>query len=226
MSIGDVNSAARGSGARYNAGKPAVELIPLRLIAESLRDISCPPWQLQSDVWVALRAAGEFQETGSRDAINDALRAMAGYWGDCARVFDYGRRKYAAWNWAKGMAWSVPLACIGRHALAKLGDFQDIDPESGERHEGHILCNLVMLATYIDTYPEGNDLPPPEFFKTAAGRALDSVSMDPPPIVSEEMAEAIRRDIILTRAESDDDTAAYDAKPLGRALNPPSNDEE
>jgi len=29
---------------------------------------------------------------------------------DEARVWMYGKQKYAAWNWAKGMEWSIPLA--------------------------------------------------------------------------------------------------------------------
>ena len=33
MSIGDVNSGARGSGARYNTGKPDYSLVPLRLMS-------------------------------------------------------------------------------------------------------------------------------------------------------------------------------------------------
>ena len=59
MPVGDVDSDAKGSGARFNDGKPAFDLVPL----------------------VALE--------------------------DCAKVFEYGRRKYASWNWAKGFSvWS------------------------------------------------------------------------------------------------------------------------
>ncbi len=35
MTIGDINSQARGTGARYNAGKPPLHLIPLWIIAEA-----------------------------------------------------------------------------------------------------------------------------------------------------------------------------------------------
>jgi hypothetical protein len=37
---------------------------------------------------------------------------------------------------------------------------EDIDPESGEPHRGHVFCNVVMLLQYTKTYTEGNDLPP------------------------------------------------------------------
>lgn len=108
MTVGDVNSDARGSGARFNDGKPDLALIPL---------------------------------IGLEDA---------------ARVFTYGSKKYAAWNWAKGMAWSVPVACMMRH-LAAMQRGEEIDPESGLPHVGHIMCNALMLATYRHTFPDGND---------------------------------------------------------------------
>lgn len=166
--IGNIDSTERGSGARFNAGKPAIELIPLRLIADSYVDPLRDRNRLLPDVLRALYAVGEFQESGDKRALGDALRVLAPHWLDCARVFDYGRRKYAAWNWAKGMPWSAPIGCIGRHAYAMLARDEQRDPESGELHMGHILCNVVMLAVYVDAYPEGNDLPPPEFFKVAA----------------------------------------------------------
>jgi Domain of unknown function (DUF5664) len=77
---------------------------------------------------------------------------------DAARVFDYGRKKYAEWNWAKGMAWSIPLACALRHCLAIL-DGEENDPESGLPHVGHIKCNLLMLLTFAETFPDGDDRP-------------------------------------------------------------------
>lgn len=129
MSIGDVNSNARGSGARYNDGKVAFDLIP----------------------GIALE--------------------------DCARVFDYGRKKYAAWNWAKGMQWMVVFGCLLRHLYAWARG-EDNDPESGLPHLGHAMCNLVMLTTFARTYPEGDDRPK-GLFGAPAGRTarrLDEAS--------------------------------------------------
>jgi hypothetical protein len=108
--VGDVNSTEKGSGARYNAGKPDMSLIPL--------------WTL----------AGE------------------------AEVWEYGKRKYAAWNWAKGMPWSIPIACILRH-LAAFQRGEENDPESGKPHIDHIMCNARMLKLYSKVYPEGDDRP-------------------------------------------------------------------
>jgi len=110
MSIGDVNSDQKGSGARYNDNKPAFDLIPLCTLEDE------------------------------------------------ARVWDYGRKKYASWNWAKGMSWSVPLACALRH-LAAFQRGEDLDPESGLPHLAHAMCNLRMLTLYSRTYKEGDDRP-------------------------------------------------------------------
>lgn len=77
---------------------------------------------------------------------------------DEARVWEYGKRKYAAWNWAKGMAWSIPLACCLRHLLAwQRGE--ENDPESNLPHLAHAMCNLRMLTLYSRTFKEGDDRP-------------------------------------------------------------------
>jgi len=111
--VGDVNSDERGSGARANAGKPELHLVPLPLLEGT------------------------------------------------ARVFMYGRGKYAEWNWAKGMAWSIPYDCALRH----LGGWfygEELDSESGLHHLDHAICNLLMLRHFITYYPEGDDRP--EYF--------------------------------------------------------------
>lgn len=77
---------------------------------------------------------------------------------DEARVWMYGKQKYAAWNWAKGMDWSIPLACALRH-LSAWQRGEENDPESGLPHIAHAMCNLRMLTLYSKTYPEGDDRP-------------------------------------------------------------------
>jgi len=110
MSVGDVNSKERGSGARYNGGKPDYSLIPLTTLKDE------------------------------------------------ALVWGYGKQKYAAWNWTKGIAWSIPLACALRHLSAWQAG-EENDPESGLPHLAHAMCNLRMLTLYKDVYPEGDDRP-------------------------------------------------------------------
>lgn len=108
--VGDVNSNEKGSGARYNQGKPDLSLIPISTLEDE------------------------------------------------ARVWMYGEAKYARFNWMKGMKWSIPMACALRH-LAAWQAGEDIDPESGQPHLAHVMCNLRMLTLYAKTYPEGDDRP-------------------------------------------------------------------
>lgn len=81
---------------------------------------------------------------------------------DEAKVWMYGKNKYAAWNWAKGMDWSVPLACALRH-LSSWQRGEEIDSESGLPHLAHAMCNLRMLTLFSKTYKEGDDRPPIEY---------------------------------------------------------------
>lgn len=110
QNIGDLNSNAKGSGARYIAGKADLSLIPLATLEDE------------------------------------------------ARVWMYGTGKYKAFNWMKGMPWSVPLACALRH-LAAFQAGEDIDEESGQPHLAHAMCNLRMLTLYSKTFTEGDDRP-------------------------------------------------------------------
>lgn len=154
--IGNIHSDEKGAGARYNAGKIPLELIPLRLIAEQrIRAAG----GLVSDDDRALLALARFQEGGGIDDLHDAINAIGAAWDECAAVFEYGRRKYSEWNWSKGMPWSVPIACAARHLIFGIMAGQAKDPESGLSHRGHFLCNLVMLLTFVRTYPEGDDRP-------------------------------------------------------------------
>lgn len=158
--VGDVNSNERGSGARYNGGKPAMDLIPLWIVADSFKG----QHGADEDVRSALYHLGQFQVTSNAQHLDIAIRQLSGSWPSAAKVFDYGRRKYAEWNWAKGMDWSIPVACAARHALKILDDREVTDEESGELHAGHLLCNLVMLKTFVSSWPSGNDLPDPNLF--------------------------------------------------------------
>jgi len=162
MAVGDVNSSERGSGARYNDGKPDFSLIPLDIIARSFLPGGGDPHALGE----SLSMLGKYQRTANVDYLDAAIAYVRGYWVDCARVFEYGKKKYAAWNWAKGMAWSIPLACAGRHAVKVLYLDEHADDESLLPHVGHYLANLVMLRVFYETFPEGDDFPPPEFFNS------------------------------------------------------------
>lgn len=179
VGIGDINSSAKGSGARYNTGKTPFELIPLRMIAQSI--LSAETFghrELTAEQHCAARALqriGDYQARSfGLEALYEAMYQLAPNdleqaWRECAQVFDYGAKKYAPLNWCKGMKWSVAIACAARHCLAIInGEQIDIDkpgaPGSGLPHRGHIFCNLVMLITFAQTYTEGDDRPPAGMF--------------------------------------------------------------
>lgn len=166
--IGDIHSDARGSGARFNSGKVPYELLPLYDILAfqdvHRRRLGTPALSFDSgDVRLILESLGQYQRGHGAD-LDAALRVSSFRWhslrafAPAARVLDHGRKKYAEWNWAKGMPWSVPLGCAVRHCLALL-DGEELDSESGLEHLGHLQANLLMLLVYRRTYPEGNDLP-------------------------------------------------------------------
>lgn len=151
IAVGDLASTEKGTGARANGGKPDYSLLNLQALAASLSH--------RGNIYGVLMDLGLFQETHEPRYLNNAASLLSAHFDDCAKVFEYGKKKYAAWNWAKGMPWSVPLACAVRHLMA-LYRGEEKDPESGESHWGHVLCNIQMLQTFVATYPEGNDLPP------------------------------------------------------------------
>jgi hypothetical protein len=159
--VGDLKSDEKGTGARFNAGKEAVELIPVWIIYNWAYDTygqNATDAQLEALELLAVLADWQRDATSG----NILLNAFNGDWiTDCAAVFDYGRKKYAAWNWAKGMQWSVPTGCAVRHLLAILrGEENDVGEKgSGLPHRGHVACNFVMLAQYEETFKEGDDRP-------------------------------------------------------------------
>lgn len=149
--VGDVTSTEKGSGARYNDGKVPYELLPIAALIENGF----------GSTDTVIHDLALFQRSGDETHLIDALDRFIitiTDLSDCAKVFDYGRQKYAEWNWAKGMPWSVPLGCALRHAFA-MDSGEELDPESGLPHLAHLQCNILMLMTYVKTYPEGNNLP-------------------------------------------------------------------
>lgn len=74
-----------------------------------------------------------------------------------AKVLAFGKAKYDAWNWSKGMKWSRVLDAVLRH-LAAYADGEMIDPESGLSHLAHARCGTGFLLDYEESHPELNDL--------------------------------------------------------------------
>lgn len=184
--LGDLNSAEKGSGARFNKGKTAVELIPLWIpaaahLVASGRAPRPPSVGLLYSSELLREMLSQLSDFQTRQADGAALLnilALLGMdvWKDCADVFDYGRSKYAEWNWAKGMSWSAVIGCAARHLLFGMMRGEALDLESGLPHRGHLACNLVMLLTYIESFPEGDDRPPKEYFEPRGTPAQTTTS--------------------------------------------------
>ncbi len=66
---------------------------------------------------------------------------------EIAKVLTFGARKYDAWNWAKGMAWSRLIGAALRHLFAWARG-EDTDPETGLSHLAHLGCCVVFLLEY------------------------------------------------------------------------------
>lgn len=66
---------------------------------------------------------------------------------EIAKVLAFGAKKYSAWNWAKGFAWSRLAGAALRHLFAWLGG-EDKDPESGLSHLSHCACCLLFLISH------------------------------------------------------------------------------
>lgn len=159
VTVGDLDSNARGTGARKSAGKPALDLIPVRYWIAYFRGPDCEHVDQPGRWFDGLEALAAFQE-GDDQAVGAFLASLDdASLMDTVAVFEFGAKKYKAWNWAKGMPWRVPVGCCLRHARYRLRFDRQADPESGCSHWGHFLCNMFMLAWYVDHYREGDDRP-------------------------------------------------------------------
>lgn len=64
-----------------------------------------------------------------------------------ARVLGYGAAKYARGQWMRGMSFTEVSNALERHLTAwKRGE--ELDPESGLPHLGHIACCVAFLAHF------------------------------------------------------------------------------
>jgi len=68
-------------------------------------------------------------------------------------VLEYGAIKYAPYNWIKGLPYTEIVESLLRHTYAFL-EGEDIDPESGLSHIGHMQCNTLFLSWMIQNRPD------------------------------------------------------------------------
>lgn len=72
------------------------------------------------------------------------------------KVLEFGAKKYASLNYAKGMKYSRVINSFRRHILQLISG-ETNDAESGITHLGHIMCNYMFMLTYSVEKPEGCD---------------------------------------------------------------------
>lgn len=65
-----------------------------------------------------------------------------------AQVLDFGKVKYSAHNWMRGLPISVMIAAAKRHILAiEMGE--ELDKETNLPHELHATCELMFLNWHL-----------------------------------------------------------------------------
>lgn len=84
---------------------------------------------------------------------------------DMVRVLEFGADKYSADNWKQGLRTTEVSESLMRHLFAYLRG-EDLDPESGLPHTGHIMCNAMFLS-YLQRFKSEFD-----------SRRLDSNKID------------------------------------------------
>jgi hypothetical protein len=167
--VGDVLNSAKGSGARYNNNKVPYEYLPLELLLDWLdNEPHVKVWNGDSvpkSILYHLSRWHSGNEASLDRAIDVALDddfTLQGF-AEAAKVFQHVTTRkvkpYPAWNWKKGMPWLVPHGCAIRHVLAEMSGIE-LDDETGFRHRGHTLCNLIMLLEFRNNYLEGDNRPP------------------------------------------------------------------
>lgn len=78
-----------------------------------------------------------------------------------ARVAEFGAKKYAPWNWSKGLARVQLLGSLLRHTFAYLRG-EERDRDSGLLHTDHILWNATVLAHNVHHNLEDGRRPEPK----------------------------------------------------------------
>jgi len=77
---------------------------------------------------------------------------------EVAEVLTFGAKKYAEYNWAKGISYSRLFGATMRHLWAWwVGE--DNDSETGKSHLAHAICCLLFALQYKTSRPEFDDRP-------------------------------------------------------------------
>lgn len=69
------------------------------------------------------------------------------------RVLEFGKMKYSAWNWTKGLPVTEICDSLMRH-LSSFLQGEDNDQDSKLPHIGHIMCNAMFLSYMMKNRPD------------------------------------------------------------------------
>jgi len=170
VAVGDLTSQEKGTTARKNSGKTQWHHVDLLNMHKCLLDSGSYSGTGASEVECralgVLWALGKYQRTHDPFYLRDEIGMLYPYLIESTEVWTKGAEKYVTYNYMKGGQWTMALDSCCRHLLdgILLGG-EEYDQETGNHHFAHAVCNLQMLLLWEDTYPEGNDLPPKEYFE-------------------------------------------------------------
>lgn len=146
---------------RYNDGKARLSLLPATchrraafILATNHPELSI----LEGALRYLIGVLYEDQTTAGLRTESDKF--VCEYKHDISRVLAMGAKKYAPWNWTKGMSFMSVFDSLMRH-VDRINTFgEELDQESGLPHIGHIGANLLFLTYYLENleyYTEFDD---------------------------------------------------------------------
>jgi hypothetical protein len=80
---------------------------------------------------------------------------------EISKVLTLGSRKYAPWNWTKGLTYGRIIGAALRHVFAWMGG-EDKDLETNLSHLAHAACCLMFLIHLENTRKDLDDRFKPE----------------------------------------------------------------
>lgn len=75
---------------------------------------------------------------------------------ELAKVLSFGKEKYAAHNWRKGISTSRLVGAALRHLFSYLKG-ESVDPETGLSHVAHAMCCCMFIIELNLTHPKLDD---------------------------------------------------------------------
>ncbi len=109
---------------------------------------------------------------------------------ELARVYSFGTRKYADYNYRLGYDWSLSFNAMMRHAFSYWKG-EDKDPESGLNHMAHVAWHALNLILFAEQNLGKDDRPSGMY---AEYRREEESAYKPPPPPFDDNDEAVSGD--------------------------------